>query len=185
MSTLKLCKTLWGVPEAADVSRWDDLFARIKSEGFDAIETGPVIWRAAPEKFASSLKGAGLKLIAQIHTTGCNTLPDGTYVYNSSTKVEDHISSFDALVKEASAFSPVMINSHSGHDSWSVAQATEYLKAALRIEEAAGILVTHETHRRRILWNPYNARDILTQPGMEVGVRPIMAAFSGTPATRM
>ena len=33
---LKLAKTLWGVDDANDSSRWPKLFERIKSEGFSA-----------------------------------------------------------------------------------------------------------------------------------------------------
>ena len=35
---LKVAKTLWGVDEAADTAKWDALFARIKKEGFSAVE---------------------------------------------------------------------------------------------------------------------------------------------------
>ena len=38
MPTLKLSKTLWGVDDAGDPTRWDALFARIKREGFSAVE---------------------------------------------------------------------------------------------------------------------------------------------------
>ena len=38
MAQLKLCKTLWGVDGADDPTRWPALFARIKKEGFEAVE---------------------------------------------------------------------------------------------------------------------------------------------------
>ena len=36
-----------------------------------------------------------------------------------------------------------------------------YLKAALGIAAELGIPVAHETHRRRLLWNPWQARDLM------------------------
>lgn len=35
------------------------------------------------------------------------------------------------------------------------------MKAALEIEKELAIPIVHETHRRRLFWNPYNFRDIL------------------------
>ena len=33
-------------------------------------------------------------------------------------RLQDHIDSFEKLVAEAASLRPVLINSHSGHDSW-------------------------------------------------------------------
>ena len=78
----------------------------------------------------------------------------------TSRKVEDHIESFKILVQEAKQIGAIFINSHSGCDSWSVDEACEYLKETVKIEKELEITVTHESHRRRIFWNPFNYRDI-------------------------
>ena len=47
---LALAKTLWGVEGAFEPSQWAELFARIKSEGFDAVEvpaTLPTLFSSA------------------------------------------------------------------------------------------------------------------------------------------
>lgn len=36
----------------------------------------------------------------------------------------------------------------------------EFFEAALRIEQEMGVMVVHETHRRRVLYNPFVARDL-------------------------
>ena len=54
-----------------------------------------------------------------------------------------------------------MINAHSGCDYWSVEESRNYLKGALKIEKELKIPIAHETHRRRLFWNPFNFRDIL------------------------
>ena len=114
---LKVAKTLWGVDEAADTAKWDALFARIKKEGFDAVEAIAPTWRSDPELLTVLLEKHGLALICQIHTTGGDVV-NGEYVYCSSNKLADHTASFEALANEAAQLKPVLINSHSGHDSW-------------------------------------------------------------------
>jgi len=115
---LKVAKTLWGVPEAADPKKWDELFARIKAEGFDGVEAITLVWRADTPLFKELLKKHGLELICQIHTTGGDLDKKGDYVYLSSNKLHDHLSSFVKLTAEAKNVGAVLINSHSGHDSW-------------------------------------------------------------------
>ena len=88
---LKVAKTLWGVPEAADPKKWDGLFARIKAEGFDGVEAITLVWRADTELFKELLKKHGLELICQIHTTGGDLDKAGEYVYLSSNKLHDHL----------------------------------------------------------------------------------------------
>lgn len=83
------------------------------------------------------------------------------YKYMTSRKVDEHIESFKKMVIEAQQIGAKFINSHSGCDSWSVDEARQFLKDVINIEQELGIIVTHETHRRRIFWNPFNYRDIL------------------------
>jgi hypothetical protein len=39
----------------------------------------------------------------------------------------------------------------------------EFLGELLKIEKHFGIIVSHETHRRRIFYNPWETRDILKE----------------------
>ena len=96
MPTLKVAKTLWGVDEATDTGKWDALFARIASEGFDGVEVIAPTWRADPALLTSLLTKHGLALICQLHTTG-GDIVGGEYVYCSSCKLDDHVASFEAL----------------------------------------------------------------------------------------
>jgi sugar phosphate isomerase/epimerase len=66
-------------------------------------------------------------------------------------------------VEEAKALNPVLINVHSGHDSWTVDAAAEYFRDALAIEARHGVTMVHETHRQRLLGFPYSAAQILQQ----------------------
>lgn len=134
MPTLRLAKTLWGVDDAGDPERWDALFARIKAEGFEAVEAITLAWRTDPARFRATLDKHGLALICQIHTTGGDVNAKGEYEYCTSNKLHDHLASFVKLTSEAAALKPVLINSHSGARSRSRTHAPRqppepYLKA--------------------------------------------------------
>ncbi|KAK3263424.1 hypothetical protein CYMTET_27769 [Cymbomonas tetramitiformis] len=162
---LKLAKTLWGVP--ASKHNWDELFASIKTEGYDAVEAITLGWREDPVLFCELLQKHSLRVICQIHTTGGDLDSNGNYLYITSNKPADHVASLRTLVSEAKALNPLMINVHSGHDSWSVATACDYFKAALDIEADAGVSLVHETHRQRLLGFPYSAAQILQQTELQ------------------
>lgn len=166
---LQTVKTLWGVPDAANTEKWDSMFARIAADGFSCVESICLTWQPNPELFVSLLSKHKLKLICQIHTAG-GYIENGEYIYCSSDEVEDHVSSFRSQLAVALGLGAIMINSHSGHDSWTLPQATLYFTSVLQIEAEllvgshAGAMVVHETHRQRLLHSPFQARDILAQP---------------------
>jgi len=85
----------------------------------------------------------------------CHFAPD-----KPSSKLEDHISSFQRLILEAKELNPIFINAHAGRDSFSPEIASLFFEAALAIEEKENILICHETHRGRILFNPWVTRDM-------------------------
>ena len=77
----------------------------------------------------------------------------------------------------------------SGHDSWTTEKAVSYFKRVMKIAADLGVYVVvlnnsiypnnrtnpltlganvvHETHRQRLLYNPYQAREILSKPELE------------------
>lgn len=147
-------KTLWGVtPEMGNTSKgYDALFARIKSEGFIGVET-PISMVEDKKAFGTALQKHGLKYVAMINT--CTFNPDPI-----CAGVDEHVNSFRRLVREAKELVPVFINAHSGRDSWSTDAAHKYFEQALAIEAEEKITIYHETHRGRILYNPWVTRDM-------------------------
>ena len=79
----------------------------------------------------------------------------------TSRNVNDHVKSLKHLSSEAKKAGAIFVNAHSGCDSWTISQSRDYLRQALKVEKELGIPIVHETHRRRIFWNPFNYRDIL------------------------
>jgi len=156
---LRSIKTLWGADGADDPKQWKSLFARIKAEGFDAVETLPIIWLMPG--FMDALKEAGLEFVAQMHTSSTVRNGFAGFRYITSSSVKDHLASLKELSLDAKKVGALMINAHSGCDSWSIEDAREFLRGALAIEKEAGLPICIETHRRRLFWNPFNFRDIL------------------------
>lgn len=155
---LRSIKTLWGVAGSDDPAQWAALFAKISAEGFDAVECC-VLWFMPG--FMDALNEAGLELVAQLHTTSVANKGWAGFRYNTSIAVKDHLDSLRELSLEAKKVGAFMINSHSGCDSWSVEDSRVFLRGALAIEAEVGLPIVHETHRRRLFWNPFNFRDLL------------------------
>ena len=70
------------------------------------------------------------------------------------------MASFEAQVEEALQLRPIKINSHSGCDLWPLDTSRAFFVKALEVEARAGIVICHETHRGRILYQPWVTRDL-------------------------
>jgi len=113
-----------------------------------------------PEKFKELLKKYNLSFILQIHTCSYPV---------KTTKVQDHVDYFRTYVKEAKSWGASFVNSHSGSDSWSFEDSIKFFEECIKIEKEEGILVLHETHRQRVLYNPFVTRDLLKRlPDLKV-----------------
>jgi sugar phosphate isomerase/epimerase len=169
---LVIGKTLWGVD--AHPGNWDTVFARIKDEGYAAVECVPAFsFQSDPVLFKQLLSKHDLKLIVQVHTNG-GYFKDGAYVYCLNCDKQQHLDSFRTQVQEALEMGAVMINTHSGHDSWSLDTAVSYFQAALEIETSfiqdptySHVTIVHETHRQRLMYSPFQTRDILKHPSLK------------------
>ncbi len=136
-------RSLWGVEEPLE-----SVLPKIKTLGYAGIEC-PL---PEPEKsisFKSLLSQAGLKYIPLIFTSG-NT-------------VNEHTKAFQSQVDLALSFDPYFINSHSGRDAWAATERNQFFTEALKIEQATNARVSHETHRGRILFNPWVTQEVLSK----------------------
>lgn len=118
------------------------------------------------------LNSVDLQLIIQIHTCG-GYLADGNYVYCSSCDVQDHVNSFRNQILSCLEMNPILINCHSGVDSWNNEEALSYFQQVLALEselltgDYSSIKIVHETHRQRLLFSPFQASYILSHPTMK------------------
>jgi hypothetical protein len=132
---LQLIRHLWGVTDP-----WEEVFPKFVELGFTGIEA-PLPEAAQTRRFKRLLKDHDLAYVPQIFTAGAD--------------VAEHVESFRAQLDQAAGFDPLRVNAHSGRDAWSEVDACRFFEAALEIEMAAGLPVAHETHRGRILYNPW------------------------------
>ena len=109
-----------------------------------------VLPRAAEAgRFRRLLGRHGFQFIAQIVTRGAT--------------VREHITSFRQQVRAASTWQPVVINTHSGSDTWSDSEASAYFSEVLRVERDIRCPVAHETHRSRLLFHPLQTRRLVEE----------------------
>jgi hypothetical protein len=138
---LKTFRHLWGVTDPMEY-----VFPKIKDQGYAGIEfKGTNV--ADNNTIRKLIKYYDFEFITQIHTQG--------------ETVDDHIASFKQLIQISLPLDPILINSQSGKDSWSLAEKKEFVERALEYEQQIGIPVAHETHRSRITYNPWETRDLL------------------------
>ena len=165
-------KTLWGVGavEGNAPDGYPRLFSRLVAEGWQAVECP--VWRIADKaKFCAALSAAGLGYVAMINTCTPSAAGGGAAEPRPAQDLESHIASFEAQVAECLALPlrPLLINAHSGCDLWPAATARAFFQRALAVEAASGILIAHETHRGRILYNAWATRDMLREfPALHV-----------------
>ncbi len=131
---LQLYRATWGMEMS-----WATLFSRVAVEGYAGIEA-PLIHldRHLPKV---PLEPHGLGCIPMIFTEGEN--------------VAAHLASFQTQLESCVPYQPPLVNCHSGYDGWTEDESIRFFEAALAIEADLGVLVAHETHRGRILYNPW------------------------------
>jgi sugar phosphate isomerase/epimerase len=138
---LKLFRHLWGLDEP-----WESAFPKIKAAGYAGIESG-LPDPGDEARFRELLAAHQLGFIAQIFTAGSD--------------VPAHVQSFGDQLGRAVTFDPVLVNCHGGRDAWTAAEGQQFYAAVLAVEREAPAAVAHETHRGRILYNPWITRDLL------------------------
>jgi sugar phosphate isomerase/epimerase len=140
---LYLFRHLWGVEEP-----WETFFPKAKKLGYHGIET----W--VPEgkdraRMKRLLKENGLTLLAFQATEG------GDW--------KEHAKSFERSLEVAEDFGAFQVNAHSGRDSFSFDDAKRFYERALKAEKKSGLLVSHETHRGRVFYNPWTTAAVVRE----------------------
>jgi hypothetical protein len=148
---LVLCRSVWGLE--ADPGRWPAVLPDIARRGFDAVSLP--IQQVDVGQLTVARDEAGLDLVAQVFTFG--------------RSVEDHL----AMLRQGLELAAVAGARHAvvqgGRDGWPLADAVRFLRAADDASRATGVPAVHETHRSRILFNPWVTERILDElPGLRI-----------------
>jgi sugar phosphate isomerase/epimerase len=112
---------------------------RAKTAGFDGVETGIPADAKERRELRALLDDTGMLLVAQQWTTGAGAA--------------EHARSFEEQYRRAAEMRPILVNSHTGRDIFSLAQNLEVVSTAARLERELGIPVAHEVHRGRVTFS--------------------------------
>jgi Xylose isomerase-like TIM barrel len=139
---LNLVRHLWGVSAPLK-----DAFHQFKSVGYQTIEGHP---SGPTADLVHALRAEhGMSFIGMVFTNG----PD----------VDSHFDAFRLQIDNMLSQGATQITAHSGSDAWSMRQSVEFFGRVAEFEKSLPVVIGHETHRGRILFNPWITRDVLTQ----------------------
>ncbi|CAF1290447.1 unnamed protein product [Adineta ricciae] len=152
---LKFIRTLWGA-EAQFSTDINVLLAEIHRLGYAGVEvTLSDIHRISandPDAFHRALKTHQLDLVG-LAQTNYPTYKDGTW---EDLPIDQHITNLDIHLKEFLPYNPIHINIQGGQDSWSREENEEFIEKALEVQaKYPQLTASHETHRTRVLYNPF------------------------------
>lgn len=122
---------LWGMP----LSSLEANLRLIREGGFDGVEMGAPTTAGEARALRALLDELGLALIVQQWTQGATP--------------EEHTRSLEEQVTRAAALRPLLINSHTGRDLFSLAENLSVLRRAQALSRDCGVPIVHEIHRGR------------------------------------
>lgn len=128
----------WGSSELAP----EDFIARVVQAGFDGIEMSLPLDPAERGHWCAQIAGAGLQLIAQQWET----------VFHAD--FDEHRIALAAYLDNACAARPLLVNSHTGKDFYTLEQNLALIDLADQIGARHGVPVRHEIHRSRFSGHP-------------------------------
>ena len=141
----KAIRHLWGYPITSE-----DTFRQIRDDGYRGIETD-MSGIKSPDAFCRAMKQYGLEFIGQVHTGQ----------FTKGQTVDEHLKTLEVGVAKLLSLAPVLINAHSGEDTWTLDEMHAYFDGAAKLQKQLPVPLAHETHRGRCLFHPTIARLIL------------------------
>ncbi len=156
-SKIRNIKTLWGVDlDFSNQSNLKKQMAAIK-ESFDGVEIAIGFFDDKYKKdFMKILSELNLSVVTQIHSNGYP-------IQSNDSKV--HLDDLKAKIEQSLTWNPLLINSHSGTDYWTLEKNIEFFLSANEASECLlaknKIELCHETHRQRVLFSPFRSLEIL------------------------
>jgi sugar phosphate isomerase/epimerase len=135
-------------------------------------------------RVAAALDKYGLKFMAKVYSSGHvgsipsenpKALANAEFPHPKQGKTaEEHIAVWSAQIREACVpiLRPYLLGagSQGGRDMWEASDVDKFVAAGLALsEEFGGLAIHHETHRHRILFNPWDAvRTVRRNPQMRL-----------------
>ncbi len=142
----------WGLEHLA----FEEFIIKMKTAGFDGVDT----WLPQPAEERRNF----IRLLQQYH------LPIVCHQHQANgNNIGQFCRSFEYHLNLCMECSPLLINSHSGRDYFSIDDQLQVIDVAEEFAVKNNIRVIHETHRGRLLYSPYNARELFKlRPGINI-----------------
>jgi hypothetical protein len=143
---LNFHKSFWEAPcnNAQDLK---ELLKRTTDDGYQGTELFLPFFEFDAESTLKAHAEFDLSIITGIATDGEN--------------VQGHIKSMNAQIERAVEFNPVLINSHTGRDIFSLKDNLLIFENALKLEQKYDVTITHETHRFRPTFSTFDTERII------------------------
>ncbi|MBL4675090.1 MAG: hypothetical protein JKY70_02620 [Mucilaginibacter sp.] len=144
--------TQWGAEHLA----FEDFLIRAKTNGYDGIDTWVPESATERSHFFKLLNEYQLAVVCHQHqATGNN--------------IEAFCRSYEYYLNLCMEWNPLLINSHSGKDFFSLEDKLKVIDTAQEFAAKNNIIVAHETHHGRIGYSPYESRDLFAlRPEMQI-----------------
>ncbi|MEO6706770.1 MAG: hypothetical protein ABIN04_13095 [Ginsengibacter sp.] len=149
---LKILCPQWGLEHL----QVEDFFSKVKNAGYDGIDTYLPEVKVERNKFIHLLNEYDLSIVSHQHQAHGNS-------------IEEFCKSFEYYLQISSECNPILINSHSGRDCFTLDEQLRVIDTAQNFSVKNNIRVVHETHRVRIGYSPVNLRELFKlRPEMKV-----------------
>ena len=135
---------------------WIKFCEKAKEAGFDGVETAVPFGDKDKNEITASLETYSLLLIGQ-------------YYQSLEKDFELHKENHKKHLHSIAALKPLLIDSQTGKDYYTVAQNSELFRLASQITAETGVMIAHETHRNKALFAAHVAKQLLTSnPGVVI-----------------
>ncbi len=111
------------------------MLRKIKDAGFDGAEVFAPLDARERELLQRLLEELELELIV--------------HQYRADGQFKEYCTNFKDELELAASLKPVLINSHTGRDYWSMDENGRLIEIAGEVESRTGVKIVHETHRGR------------------------------------
>lgn len=149
---LKILCPQWGHEQLET----EAFFAKVKEAGYDGVDTWLPENKEERTKFIRLLNEYDLSMVSHQHQAKGNT-------------IEVFCQSFEYYLNLSMESNPLLINSHSGKDHFTLEEQLKVIDVAENFSVQKGIRIAHETHRGRIGFGPVNARELFAlRPRMKI-----------------
>lgn len=142
----------WGLEHLT----FEDFIIKITDAGFDGIDTWIPMEAEERKAFIKLLQRYQVPVVCHQHQAYGNN-------------IDEFCRSFEYYLNLSLECNPILINSHSGRDYFSIDEQLKVIDTAYEFSVKNNIRVVHETHRGRLNFSPYNAKTLFDlRPDMKV-----------------